>query len=120
MDNQERLIVNALCLLQSFEKYWMANYLSGGTLYRDVLVEEVSKLDEITKRIPIPDTCKEKDNFQNLQEGLRKYFHDQDNQTIQLIQDKELIYRTLRDLVLLAEKALFEILEIEYIPNYAC
>lgn len=119
MDSQERLLVNALCLLQSFEKYWMANFLSGCTLYRDVLVEEVNKLDEITKRIPIPDTCKEKDAFQNLQIGLRKYFSDQDNKTILLIEDKEVIYRTLRDLAILAEKALCEILGMEYIPNYA-
>ena len=45
MDSQERLLVNALCLLQSFEKYWMANFLSGCTLYRDVLVEEVNEHD---------------------------------------------------------------------------
>lgn len=119
MDSQERLLVNALCLLQSFEKYWMANFLSGCTLYRDVLVEDVNKLDEITKRIPIPDTCKEKDAFQNLQIGLRKYFSDQDNKTILLIEDKEVIYRTLRDLAILAEKALCEILGMEYMPNYA-
>lgn len=118
MDNQEKLLVNALCLLQSFEKYWMANFLSGGTLYRDVLVEEVSKLDEITKRIPISDTCKEKDSFQNLQVGLNKYFRDQDNKTILLVEDKELIYRTLRDIAILAERTLCDILGIEYVPNY--
>lgn len=120
MDNQEKLLVNALSLLQSFEKYWMANFLSGGAMYRDVLIEEISKLDEITKRIPISDTCKEKESFQNLQIGLKKYFSDQDNKTIHLIEDKELIYRSLRDLTIGAEKSLCNMLGIEYEPNFVC
>lgn len=118
MDNTSRdLYVNALVLTQSLEKYWMLNFLSGGSLFKQEVMSDASRLNSLLEKIFAEGYADSNSPFQSFKDFLVNDILNPDGDKPKLITDTDSIYSAVRDLFNITEGKLSELLNLLMPPS---
>lgn len=116
-DKKQGLYINTLLLLQSFEKYWMLNYLSKGSLFKGEVNGEAEKLCSLLNQLEVKEPDGANDAFYKLKTTIEKDIIGNKQSEQKLIDDKEGFYRQLRSLIISVQTSLYKILNIALHPS---
>lgn len=116
--NSKDLLVNILILLQSFEKYWMLNYVSKGTLFNDDLREEARKLCTLIDTLIRVRETEQYISFSELRTILEKEVLPDVTTQQQLIVDVNGRYVKTRRLLLRIQATICSELRIQISPQF--
>lgn len=118
MDNTSRdLYINALVLTQSLEKYWMLNFLSGGSLFKQEVKAEACNLNSLWDKLIADGNIETDSPFMQFKGFLVNDILMPDGDKPKFITDTDSIYGTVRSLFNTVEGKLSSLLNLLMPPS---
>lgn len=118
MDNASReLYINALVLTQSLEKHWMLNFISGGSLFKEEVMSDASRLNSLWEKVFAEGHAEQNNPFLPFKDFLVNDLLMPDGDRPKLITDTDSIYSAVRNLFNITEGKLSELLNLLMPPS---